>query len=188
MQGETPAYKIELWLRNVKQNLRATETQVGKHKQLRKAKLLVSVPLQSPKDINMAKQVGKIGAIVGKIFSGGDSIKQIGDAVDKLSTTKEEKMALKNDLEQIFTDQKAKAIEAVTERWVADVSSDSWLSKSIRPLTLAFLTIVLVVITFLDGNVGGFIIQDAYVSLWQSLLLAVYGAYFIGRTTEKVKK
>lgn len=131
---------------------------------------------------------GKIGAIVGKIFSGGNAIEQIGTAVDNLSTTKEEKLQLKNELEQIFTDQKANAIEAVTERWVADVSSDSKLSKSIRPLVLAFLTAMLAFITLIDGNAGEFEINKDYIPLWQNLLLAVYSAYFIGRTTEKVKK
>ena len=145
-----------------------------------------SVKLQRPKDTKMGK--GKIGAILSKVFSGGDTVKQIGDAIDKLSTTEEEKLTLKNELEQILNDEKKVAIEAVTDRWVADVNSDSKLSKSVRPLILCFLTVIFVMITFLDGNVRSFSIDESYVPLWQNLLLAVYGSYFIGRTTEKIRK
>ena len=68
------------------------------------------------------------------------------------------------------------------------MQSDSFLSKNIRPLVLIFLTTMFTLLAFTDGNIGGFTVQEQYVPIFQSLLITVYGAYFIGRTWEKNKK
>ena len=59
--------------------------------------------------------------------------------------------------------------------------------KKIRPLTLILLTVGFVVISVFDGNIGQFSITDAYVPVYQTLLMVVYSAYFAGRSIEKVK-
>jgi hypothetical protein len=61
------------------------------------------------------------------------------------------------------------------------------LSKSIRPLTLIFLTIVFTIISFADGNIGEFQLNKDLLPIWNTILLAVYSAYFVGRSIEKVK-
>lgn len=75
----------------------------------------------------------------------------------------------------------AAAAKEVTERWKADMSSDSWLSKNIRPLTLAFLTVSIVLLIMFKPDV-----KDSWISFLESCYMLVLGAYFVGRSTEKV--
>ena len=115
----------------------------------------------------------------------------IGNAsgiIDEVVTTKEEKLTLKNKMKEILANAEANAQEQVTRRWEADMKSDNWLSKNIRPLICIFLTAMFVVISIFDGNAGGFSIAPAYIPIYQTLLITVYGAYFAGRSIEKIKK
>ena len=118
----------------------------------------------------------------------GGVIKDIGGVIDKLTTTEEEKLLIKKQIQEILEKADSDAQEQVTERWKADMASDSFLSKNIRPLVLVFLTFVFTVLAFFDGNIGGFKVAEQYVPIFQSLLITVYGAYFVGRTWEKSKK
>ena len=79
-------------------------------------------------------------------------------------------------------------MQEVTKRWQSDMQSDSWLSKNIRPLSLAFLTLTLFIYIILDSSIKGFIISDNWIDLLSSLLLLVYGGYFGARSVEKVTK
>ena len=79
-------------------------------------------------------------------------------------------------------------MQEVTKRWESDMLSDSWLSKNIRPLTLAFLTATLFIYIILDSALDGFKIATEWIDLLSSLLLLVYGGYFGARTVEKVVK
>ena len=79
------------------------------------------------------------------------------------------------------------AQKEVSARWEADMKSDAWLPKNIRPLTLVFLTAVFTLLSLTDGNVGDFVIGTAYIPIYQTLLLCVYSAYFAGRSIEKIK-
>lgn len=118
----------------------------------------------------------------------GGVIKQIGDTIDKLTTTEEEKLIIKKQIQEILEKADSDAQVQVTERWKVDMQSDSWLSKNIRPMVLVFLTTVFTVLSFFDGNFYGFQVQEQYIPIFQSLLITVYGAYFVGRTWEKSKK
>ena len=53
---------------------------------------------------------------------------------------------------------------------------------------MVFLTAMFTLLAFTDGNIGGFKVQKDYIPIFQSLLITVYGAYFVGRTWEKNKK
>ena len=118
----------------------------------------------------------------------GGVIKEIGNTIDKLTTTEEEKLEIKKQIQEILEKADSDAQVQVTERWKADMASDSFLSKNIRPLVLVFLTFVFTVLAFFDGNIGQFSVAPQYVPIFQSLLITVYGAYFVGRTWEKNKK
>jgi hypothetical protein len=118
----------------------------------------------------------------------GGVIKNIGNVIDKLTTTKEEKLEAQRLIQEILEKADSDAQEQVTERWKADMASDSFLSKNIRPLVLIFLTIVFTILAFFDGNIGGFSVAEQYIPIFQSLLITVYGAYFVGRTWEKGKR
>ena len=117
----------------------------------------------------------------------GSVIKEIGNAVDKLTTTEEEKLIIKKQVQEILEQADTNAQEQVTDRWEADMKSDSWLSKNIRPAVLIFLTFIFSILAFADGNIGTFKVAKEYVPIFQVLLMTVYGAYFVGRSWEKAK-
>jgi len=117
----------------------------------------------------------------------GGVIKEIGNVIDKLTTTEEERLEVKKQIQQILEDADSKAQEEVSRRWEADMKSDRFLSKNIRPMVLIYLTVIFTVCAFFDGNVGEFIIAEEYIPIFQTLLVTVYGAYFVGRTWEKAK-
>ena len=119
---------------------------------------------------------------------GGGVIEKLGNVIDNLSTSKEEAMAAKIAMKEVLIKAESQAQQEVTKRWEADMKSDNWLSKNIRPLICIFLTAMFVVISIFDGNAGGFNIAPAYVPIYQTLLITVYGAYFAGRSIEKIKK
>jgi len=81
-----------------------------------------------------------------------------------------------------------KEMEEVTKRWESDMMSDSWLSKNVRPLIIIFLTIAMSAFIIIDSSTDGFDVKEDWISLLSSLLLLVYGAYFGGRSLEKIQK
>ena len=76
----------------------------------------------------------------------------------------------------------------VTERWKADASADVLLAKLIRPVMLIVLCLFYMVITVWDGVDPQFMPPDNYINLLEILMLTVFGAYFAGRTVEKVRR
>jgi hypothetical protein len=121
-------------------------------------------------------------------FLGGNVIEKVGNVIDNLSTSKEEALVAKKAIKEVMMKAESDAQSQVTKRWEADMKSDNWLSKNIRPLICIFLTAMFVIISIFDGNAGGFQIAPAYVPIYQTLLITVYGAYFAGRSIEKIRK
>ncbi len=78
--------------------------------------------------------------------------------------------------------EKAASVQ-VTDRWKADMMSDSWLSKNVRPLVLVFLIALFTIFAIVSAFGVG--IAEAYVELLGQMLLLVMSAYFIGRSAEK---
>ena len=117
----------------------------------------------------------------------GSLVKEIGNAIDKISTSTEEKLIIKAEVQEMIEKAHTGAQQQVTTRWEADMKSDSFLAKNIRPLVLIFLTVVFSALAFTDGNIGGFKVAKEYIPIFQTLLVTVYGAYFVGRTYEKAK-
>ena len=117
----------------------------------------------------------------------GGVIKEVGDVIDKLTTTEEERLEVKKQIQQILEDADSKAQVEVSKRWEADMKSDSFLSKNIRPMILIYLTVIFTSLAFFDGNIGEFGLAKEYIPIFQTLLVTVYGAYFVGRTWEKAK-
>ena len=118
----------------------------------------------------------------------GSVIKEVGKVLDDLTTTKEEKLEAKRLITQILEQADKEGQEQVTRRRESDMNSDSFLSKNIRPMVLIYLTVIFTALCFFDGNIGQFKITEEYIPIFQSLLITVYGAYFVGRTWEKAKK
>ena len=128
--------------------------------------------------------------MLGKIFSGGaaDLIKNVGGVIDNLHTSAEEKLVAEQKIKDMIMGYEAEMQKQVTERWKMDMSSDSWLSKNIRPLVLVFLVVATVLLIFIDAGAINFKVQDKWTDLLQLVLITVIGAYFGGRSIEKVKK
>ena len=128
--------------------------------------------------------------ILGKIFSSGatELVKGVGGVLDNLTTTKEEKLEAERKIQEIIHSYETKMKEEVSNRWNADMKSDSWLSKNVRPIILLFLVFSTIVLIFIDAGLIDFYVEDAWINLLQLTLLTVIGAYFGGRSWEKVKK
>jgi len=128
--------------------------------------------------------------MINKIFSAGAAnlVKSVGGVLDNLTTTKEEKIAAELKIKDMIMGYEAEMQKQVTERWKVDMNSDSWLSKNIRPLVLVFLVVATVLLIFIDAGTISFKVQDKWTDLLQLVLITVIGAYFGGRSLEKVKK
>ncbi len=129
-------------------------------------------------------------SILKKIFSsaGSELINSVGGVIDDLVTTDDEREAAKAKLKQIVLKHEAKMEQNITDRWTADMNSDSWLSKNVRPLVLIFLIVCTMLLIFIDAGALSFEVEDKWTDLLQLVLITVIGAYFGGRSVEKFKK
>ena len=129
-------------------------------------------------------------SILTKIFSSGatELIKGVGGVIDNLHTSGEEKLAAEQKVKELISSYEIEMEKNITERWKMDMQSDSWLSKNIRPLVLVFLVVSTVLMIFIDAGAISFVVEDKWTDLLQLVLITVIGAYFGGRSLEKVKK
>ena len=128
--------------------------------------------------------------MLGGLFSGGaaDLVKGVGGVIDNLHTSQEEKLEAERKIKELVANHQIEMEKNITSRWEADLKSDSWLSKNVRPLVLIFLIICTMLLIFIDAGAINFNVKDSYVDLLQLVLITVIGAYFGGRSLEKVKK
>ena len=129
-------------------------------------------------------------SILTNLFSGGaaDLVKGLGSVVDNLHTSKEEKLEAERKIKEIIANHEAEMEKNITSRWEADLKSDSWLSKNVRPLVMIFLIVCTMLLIFIDAGALNFEVKSSWVDLLQLVLITVIGAYFGGRSLEKVKK
>ena len=128
--------------------------------------------------------------MLGNLFSGGaaELVKGVGGVIDNLHTSKEEKLEAERKIKEIIAKHEAEMEKNITSRWEADLKSDSWLSKNVRPLVLIFLIVCTMLLIFIDAGALNFEVKSSWVDLLQLVLITVIGAYFGGRSLEKVKK
>ena len=128
--------------------------------------------------------------MLGNLLSGGaaDLVKGVGGVIDNLHTSKEEKLEAERKIKEIIANHEVEMEKNITSRWEADLKSDSWLSKNVRPLTLIFLIVCTMLLIFIDAGALEFEVKSSWVDLLQLVLITVIGAYFGGRSLEKVKK
>ena len=129
-------------------------------------------------------------SILNKIFSSGATalVKGVGDVIDNLHTSKDEKLAAELKVKELIANYEVQMEKEISSRWEADMKSDSWLAKNVRPLTLVFLVISTVLLIFIDAGAINFVVEDKWTDLLQLVLITVIGAYFGGRSLEKIKK
>ena len=118
----------------------------------------------------------------------GNVIKDVGDVIDKLTTTEEEKLQIKKEIQVIVQEAAASAEDQVTKRWESDMTSDSWLSKNTRPMALIFLSFMAIAFIWVDSHEAlSFTVEQEWISLLKTLTATVYVAYFGSRGVEKFK-
>tara|TARA_R100000734_G_C3315780_1_gene107948 strand:- start:916 stop:1320 length:405 start_codon:yes stop_codon:yes gene_type:complete len=122
-----------------------------------------------------------------KIFgsAGMEVADKVSEVVDKFVETPDEKKEFKKQMMQVFADSVADEQKNVTERWKSDMSSDSRLSKTVRPAVLIFLILSTIVLIFIDSGFINFVVDDEWKELLKLLLMTTVAAYFGGRSYEK---
>ena len=113
-------------------------------------------------------------------------MKPIGDIIDNTTTNQEERGEIKAKIYDAISNSMLAQEQELTKRLEADMKSDSWLSKNIRPLTLIFVLSLYTAFSLTDGNIGSFNITDAYVKLLGEWGMLIMSFYFGGRSVEKV--
>ena len=134
---------------------------------------------------NLLRGLVKTGKELSPVFDAvtGGKVSEIIEAIGgSKELTDIEKEMLVKELEQDVIE-----MQEVTKRWESDMSSNSWLSSNIRPLSLAFLTLALFIYVILDSSLDTFKIDEQWISLLGNLLMLVYGGYFGARTLEKIR-
>ena len=128
--------------------------------------------------------------MLSKIFSSGatELIKGVGGVIDNLHTSAEEKLEAERKIKELIANYEVEMEKNITARWEVDLKSDSWLSKNVRPLVLIFLIVCTMLLIFIDAGALNFEVKSSWVDLLQLVLITVIGAYFGGRSLEKVKK
>jgi len=133
---------------------------------------LRSIKGVAPDVLNLAGNITGIDALKGlaNAIEGSDSI-----------TPQDKETALK------LLEMDLAEMQEVTKRWEADMASDSWLSKNVRPMVLIYLILVLSITIILDGvDSIGFNLNTGYINLMETLLITIVVAYFGSRGAEKV--
>jgi hypothetical protein len=125
----------------------------------------------SPKILDLAGELTGIESLkdLGDAIKGDDGIVKI----DKDLLLRELELDMQGEVE-------------ITKRWVADSMSDSWMSKNIRPYTLAFLLVSMFIFIMLDSSIEGFKISSEWIDLLKGLLMTAVGGYFVIRGGEKM--
>lgn len=124
---------------------------------------------------------GDVAGVIGKVATGDidGAIKIISG--DETLTAEQRAFALQ------VMQLDIKEMEGVTSRWNSDMTSDSWLSKNIRPMSLIFLTVSTVLLIYLDFYNQEITVPNEWIELLKSLLLGIYIAYFGSRGIEKYR-
>lgn len=126
-----------------------------------------------------------------------DVVEPIGELIDNLFTSDEERLKAKNELNKIAYEAREKAEnmaleydKQVTDRWKSDNENGTWLTRSIRPLVLLIFTIAIIILAVTDGNIVygdyKFTINQSWVSLFKDSFMTMIIGYFGARSVEKV--
>ena len=123
-----------------------------------------------------------VGGVIGSLIT--------GDVKQAIEIIKGDETISEIDKEIALTKLRLDSDEAkeVTERWVSDNQTQSWLTRNVRPMVLAFMTSTLFIYIILDSSIEGFKVDEEWISLLKGVLMLVYGGYFGMRSAEKIFK
>jgi len=127
---------------------------------------------------------GIVNPTLGNVLKGVTSPKEAIAEIGKAKIPTQDKIRL----QQMLFEQQTKEMQEISTRWVADSKSDSWLSRNVRPMVLIFLVVSSVLMVFIDAGWIDFEISQSNQALLTTSLSISLGAYFGGRSFEKIKK
>ena len=128
-------------------------------------------------EVNMnpiTKMLTKLVGGIQKTVKEGGGIQAVAELIDEYKLTEEE----------ILTEE-ARYEAELTKRLQADMKSDNWFAKSVRPLGFMIWTVIVLLMIFLDGNLGAFAIKDAYLPLIETVYVSYISFYIGSRGVEK---
>ena len=138
------------------------------------------------KDTTVGKMLlgaaGLINPTLGSVLQGVTSPKEAIAEIGKSKISNDDKIKL----QQMLFEQQTKEMQEISTRWVADSKSDSWLSRNVRPMVLIFLVVSSVLMVFIDAGWINFEISQSNQALLTTSLTVTLGAYFGGRSFEKI--
>ena len=162
---------------------------IDEEKELLKSSRKAYYPLYEKiagQDIKLEIKEKEMISAIGSIFTKG-FVKDVGGVIDKLTTTEEERLKAKYQIQKLISDQEKSMQQEITKRWEADMKHGSWLSKNVRPGTLVYLVMIYTILAFTDGNIMDFTIKENY-SEGFIQLLQLFGVAYVGsRGLEKYK-
>tara|TARA_R110002020_G_scaffold199798_1_gene401690 strand:+ start:2630 stop:3082 length:453 start_codon:yes stop_codon:yes gene_type:complete len=124
-----------------------------------------------------------VNPTLGNVLKGVTSPKEAIAEIGKAKIPTQDKIRL----QQMLFEQQTKEMQEISTRWVADSKSDSWLSRNVRPMVLIFLVVSSVIMVFIDAGWINFEISQSNQALLTTSLTVTLGAYFGGRSFEKIK-
>jgi len=123
----------------------------------------------------------------------GSVVKSTGNAIDKIVTSDEERLVLKNKLKEIENAQQVAFMKdsmenekEITKRWLSD--NENIVTRLVRPISYSIMMILFISIVLADGNIGEFHVREAYIPVIEALLITMTFAYFGSRGAEKITK
>jgi len=132
---------------------------------------------------------------IASLFASGIDtvVDSVGNALDKLVTSDEERGLIKNELEKIkinaileSENSYLKHEAEITKRWTND--NENLLTRAVRPAMVVWSFILFTIVILFDGNIGEFGVKEAYIPIVETILVTVVVAYFGGRSAEKWRK
>ena len=124
-----------------------------------------------------------VSAIAGRLGC-SDSVEAVAKAIAGDPAAAQKIAELELEMTKVAADAMKNEDNNVTGRWNADMASDSWLSKNIRPMALIAIFIAYFVFTMMSAF--GYNAQESYVQLLGQWGQIIFLAYFGGRTVEKL--
>ncbi len=132
---------------------------------------------------------------ISEIFTSsvGTVIDSVGKIVDNIHTSDDEKLRIQAELVKLQSDTQLKAQELelqyeqeVSKRWISD--NEHLVTRLTRPAIVLWGFALLTIVMLLDGNIGEFTINEAYIPLLETIVVTSVVAYMGGRSVEKLTK
>ncbi len=131
------------------------------------------------------KLLGAFATAAVSAIPGGGAVANVAEEILEARILTEQKQY---ELESMMLRYKMDVEKNTTERWQSDNVTSERLTKLVRPISLLSLLFTIFLFTFLDGwSSWSFDVPTAYIELIQSLAMLAFGAYFGGRTVEKIQ-